>query len=113
VISAQREVAAHAQAVAQIYVQLFVNSIWQRFAASEGDEQAAVPALGAGALEMGNQDWQQIREAVELVQPVASQALLASFRLALAAAVAEVLGQLGADATAADPDGFAGRQPTP
>jgi DNA-binding transcriptional MerR regulator len=113
VISAQREVAAHAQAVAQIYVQLFVNSIWQRFAASEGDEQAGVAAPGAGALEMGNQDWQQIREAVELVQPVASQALLASFRLALAAAVAEVLGQLGADATAADPDGVAGRQPTP
>lgn len=116
VVSAQREVAAHAQAVAQIYVQLFVDTIWQRVAAPEVSEPADAAALGSGAIDIGQQDWAQIREAVELVQPVASQALLASFRLALAGAVAEVLGQLGSelpDTTVVDPNGSDEPRPTP
>jgi DNA-binding transcriptional MerR regulator len=118
VVRAQREVATHAQAVAQIYVQLFVDSIWQRLAgpagpAGGGPAAGGTDTAGAGALEIGPQEWAQIREAVELVQPVASQALLASFRLALAGAVAEALGQLGEDASLADPTDSGGHRPTP
>jgi DNA-binding transcriptional MerR regulator len=118
VVHAQREVAVHAQAVAQIYVQLFVGTIWQRLAAPDapddrGQTTADQPAGAsiAGSLEGGSLDWEQIRQAVELVQPVASQALLASFRLALAGAVADVLGQLGEDPNLADPDDYG--RPTP
>jgi DNA-binding transcriptional MerR regulator len=113
VVRTQREVAAHAQAVAQIYVQLFVDTIWQRLAGPEDPEQAADETIGAGALDIGPQEWEQIREAVELVQPVASQALLASFRLALAGAVADVLGQLGEDASPAGPADSGEHRPIP
>ena len=118
VVHAQREVASHAQAVAEIYVQLFVDSIWQRLAGPKDGESGAgdtadADTADAGALEIGPQEWKQIREAVELVQPVASQALLASFRLALAGAVADALGQLGEDASLADPADSGGRRPTP
>lgn len=113
VVRAQRAVADHAEAVAQIYVQLFVDTIWQRLVGPEEGEGVDVAAFGPDDLDIGGQEWKQIREAVELVQPVASQALLASFRLALAGAVADALGQLGQDASPAGADDSGGPRPTP
>ena len=77
VIAAQQQVAEHAQAAAQIYVELFRDTVWREFA------EAGQP----------DEEWPRVQAAVERVQPVASQALLAAFRLAMAAAVEQALGE--------------------
>lgn len=77
VVAAQQRVAEHAQAAAQIYVELFRDTVWREFA------EAGQP----------DEDWPRVHAAVERVQPVASQAMLATFRLAMAQAVEQALGE--------------------
>jgi DNA-binding transcriptional MerR regulator len=77
VVAAQLQVNAHAQAAARIYVDMFRDTVWRQFADAGQPEQ----------------DWPRVQQAVERVQPVASQAVLAAFRLAMAQAVDEALGE--------------------
>jgi DNA-binding transcriptional MerR regulator len=77
VVVAQQLVAEHAQAAARLYVELFRDTVWREFA-DAGQPSAA---------------WPRVQQAVERVQPVASQAMLATFRIAMAQAVDEALGE--------------------
>jgi len=77
VVAAQRRVTEHAQAAARIYVEMFRDTVWRAFA---DDGQPA-------------EEWPRVQQAVERVQPVASQAMLAAFRLAMAQAVDAALGE--------------------
>ena len=76
-IAAQQRVVELVEQAAQIYVEMFRGTLWQDFVA-------------AGLPEQG---WPEIQAVVEGLEPVASQALLASFRSAMAAAVAEEVDQ--------------------
>lgn len=77
VVAAQLLVNEHAQAAARLYVELFRDTVWREFAdAGQPDEE-----------------WPRVQQAVERVQPVASQAMLATFRIAMAQAVDEALGE--------------------
>jgi hypothetical protein len=67
----------HAQAAAKIYVDMFRDTVWRAFADAGQPEQ----------------EWATVQQAVERVQPVASQAMLAAFRLAMAQAVDAALGE--------------------
>ena len=77
-VAAQLKVGEHAREVARIYVELFKDTVWRDF------------------VEAGQPDgeWPRVQQAVERVQPVASQALLASFRIVMAEAVDAALGEL-------------------
>jgi hypothetical protein len=77
VVAAQIAVNEHAQAAAKIYVDMFRDTVWRAFA------DAGQPADA----------WPRVQQAVERVQPVASQAMLAAFRLAMAQAVDAALGE--------------------
>jgi DNA-binding transcriptional MerR regulator len=77
VVAAQIAVNEHAQAAAKIYVDMFRDTVWRAFADAGQPEQ----------------DWARVQQAVERVQPVASQAMLAAFRLAMAQAVDAALGE--------------------
>jgi DNA-binding transcriptional MerR regulator len=77
VVAAQLKVNEHAQAAARIYVDMFRDTVWRAFADAGQPEE----------------DWPRVQQAVERVQPVASQAVLAAFRLAMAQAVDEALGE--------------------
>ena len=77
VVAAQRRVAEHAQAAATVYVELFRDTVWRAFA-DAGQPEA---------------QWPRVQQAVERVQPVASQAMLATFRIAMAQAVDAALGE--------------------
>lgn len=73
---AQAEVARAAGEAATVYVRLFRDTVWRAFA-DRG---------------MPDDEWAVVQAAVERVQPVAAQALLAAFRRAMAQAVEEALG---------------------
>jgi DNA-binding transcriptional MerR regulator len=77
VVAAQLQVNEHAQAAARIYVDMFRDTVWRAFADAGQPEE----------------DWPRVQQAVERVQPVASQAVLAAFRLAMAQAVDAALGE--------------------
>ena len=77
VVAAQQQVAEHAAAAARLYVELFRDTVWREFALA-GQPQ---------------EDWPRVQQAVERVQPVASQAMLATFRIAMAQAVDAALGE--------------------
>jgi DNA-binding transcriptional MerR regulator len=77
-VAAQLEVGRHAAEVARIYVELFKDTVWRDF------DEAGQP----------DGEWPRVQRAVERVQPVASQALLASFRIVMAEAVDAALGEL-------------------
>lgn len=77
VVAAQQRVNEHAQAAARIYVDMFRDTVWRSFADAGRPEE----------------DWPRVQQAVERVQPVASQAMLAAFRLAMAQAVDDALGE--------------------
>ena len=85
-VQAQRQVVELVEQAAQIYVDMFRSTVWEPF------QDAGLPPEG----------WPGIQAVVEGLEPVASQALLASFRSAMAAAVAQELdSQLGGRANAA------------
>ena len=77
VVAAQQRVTEHAQEAARIYVDMFRDTVWRAFA------DAGQPP----------EEWPRVQSAVERVQPVATQAMLATFRLAMAQAVDEALGE--------------------
>jgi DNA-binding transcriptional MerR regulator len=77
VVAAQQQVAEHAAAAARVYVELFRDTVWREFADAGQPEH----------------EWPRVQQAVERVQPVASQAMLASFRLAMAQAIDDALGE--------------------
>jgi DNA-binding transcriptional MerR regulator len=77
-VAAQLKVGEHAAQVARIYVDLFKDTVWRDF------DEAGQP----------DDEWPQVQRAVERVQPVASQALLASFRIVMAEAVNAALAEL-------------------
>jgi hypothetical protein len=72
-VAAQQQVVELVEQAAAAYVAMFRDTVWADFVA-------------AGAPEDG---WPAIQGVVEGLQPVAAQALLASFRSAMAVAVAE------------------------
>ena len=72
-VRAQQRVVELVEQAAAVYVEMFRSTVWQEFA------DAGMPADG----------WPGIQAVVEGLEPVAAQALLASFRSAMAAAVAE------------------------
>ena len=76
VVAAQREVAGHAQEAARIYVELFRDTVWREFADAGQPEE----------------EGQRVQQAIERVQPVATQALLSSFRQAMGQAIDDALG---------------------
>lgn len=71
-LEAQERVADLVEEAARVYVEMFHGTVWKAF-------------VDAGAPE---DEWPRLRSVVEQIQPVAAQALLASFRSAMAAAVA-------------------------
>jgi DNA-binding transcriptional MerR regulator len=90
VLTAQAELTRHAQAMAQVCVELFRDAVWRPFVNADS------PAEG----------WPAVREALDRSLPVASQAVLVTFRRALADAIAEALVAAGStDTTGPDPAG--------
>lgn len=73
VIRAQRQVVELVEQAAAVYLTMFRTTVWQDFL------DAGSPA----------QDWPQIQALATSLPPVAAQALLASFRAAMAAAVGQ------------------------
>ncbi len=72
-VAAQQQVVELVEQAAELYVRMFRDTVWARFVAD------GMPADG----------WPHIQSVVEGLQPVAAQAVLASFRSAMAAAVAD------------------------
>ena len=72
-VAAQQRVVELVEEAAETYVAMFRDTVWREF-------------VDAGMPEDG---WPRIQAVVEGLQPVAAQALLASFRSAMAAAVAQ------------------------
>jgi hypothetical protein len=70
-IAAQTVVTEHVREIAQTYVQMFVDTAWRSFVAAGSPPQ----------------DLERVQALVARLQPVAAQALLASFRTEMAAAV--------------------------
>ncbi len=77
-VEAQIQVADLVMRAAETYVQMFHDTVWAGFVARGAPDA----------------EWPAIQETVERLQPVAAQALLASFRTAMAAAVSAELGQV-------------------
>ncbi|MCU1587227.1 MAG: putative MerR-family transcriptional regulator [Frankiales bacterium] len=75
VIHAQRQVIELVEQAAEVYVTMFRSSIWADFVARG----------------MPEAEWASVQEAVERLQPLAAQALLASFRTAMADAAARAV----------------------
>jgi DNA-binding transcriptional MerR regulator len=72
-VAAQQRVVELVEQAAQVYVAMFRDTVWREF-------------VEEGTPEDG---WARIQSVVEGLQPVAAQALLASFRSAMASAVAQ------------------------
>ena len=66
-----------AEAVADAYVELFLKTVWQPF------DKAGRP----------DEDWPKVREALERLRPLASEALLAIFQIAMTEATEKALGR--------------------
>jgi DNA-binding transcriptional MerR regulator len=74
----QRELASHAESIAQAYVRLFLDEVWQPFVAA-GQPEA---------------DWPRIRRTLDELRPLALESLLATFRLVMSRAVAVAMDQV-------------------
>lgn len=72
----QRALSARAADVAQVYVELFLDHLWRPFVEAGRPEER----------------WPAVLEAFEQTQPLASQALLATFRIEMQRAVARAVG---------------------
>jgi DNA-binding transcriptional MerR regulator len=66
-----------AEAVASAYVDLFLKTVWEPF------DKAGRP----------DEDWPKVREALERLRPLASEALLATFQIAMTEATEKALGR--------------------
>ena len=76
VLKLQRELNRHLGAVAKAFVRLYVEYVWHPFVAAGQPEER----------------WPQVRDALDRLQPLAGEALLATFRLAMETATAEAAG---------------------
>jgi DNA-binding transcriptional MerR regulator len=76
-LNVAREIRKHADSVAKTFVELFVREVWKPF------EDQGRP----------DQDLPKVREAVERLRPLASDALLAVFQLAMSDAVEQRVGR--------------------
>lgn len=76
-LATQRTVATHARAAADAYVRLVRDTVWRGFVA-------------AG---MPEQQWAAVQRVVDQAQPLAAQAMLATFRRSMAAAVDAAMGE--------------------
>jgi DNA-binding transcriptional MerR regulator len=66
-----------AEAVARAYVDLFLESVWEPF------DRAGRP----------EEDWPKVREALERLRPLATEALLAVFKMVMTEATEQALGE--------------------
>jgi len=66
-----------AEAVASVYVDLFLKNVWEPF------NKAGRP----------DEDWPKVRDALERLRPLASEALLAIFQIAMTEATEKALGR--------------------
>lgn len=76
-LSVARELRKHADAVAKTFVELFIKEIWEPFE-DQGRPENDLP---------------KVREALERLRPVASEALMGMFQLAMTEAVERRLGR--------------------
>ena len=77
VVQAQRKVAELVGQAAQVYIQMFRDTAWREFA------DAGLP----------EDQWPRMQQVMESIQPAAAQALLASFRSAMATQIASSLAE--------------------
>ncbi len=71
------QVRTHARRVARVFIELFMESVWKPF------NQAGRP----------EEDWPKVRDALERLRPLASDALLAIFQQVMSEAVEEAAGR--------------------
>jgi hypothetical protein len=71
------EIRTHARRVARVFTKLFLESVWQPF------NEAGRP----------EEEWPQVRVALELLRPLASEALLAIFQQTMSEAVEQAWGR--------------------
>jgi DNA-binding transcriptional MerR regulator len=71
------KVRRHARGVARVFVEVFVENVWKPF------NRAGRP----------EEDWPKVREALERLRPLASEALLAIFQQVMSEAVEEAAGR--------------------
>lgn len=64
-IAVQEELARHSRGIARAFVRLFVDQVWRPF------EERGQP----------EEEWPQVREALDRMRPLAERALLATFRI--------------------------------
>ena len=74
----QEALTQHAGAVARTFVDLFLEHVWQPF------DEAGQP----------ENEWERIRHALEVMRPLAMEALVATFRMAMTAAADEGLARV-------------------
>jgi DNA-binding transcriptional MerR regulator len=77
VLGVAEQVKRRSEAIARAFVELFLVAIWK-------------PFVDAGRPE---EDWPRVREALERLRPLASDAVLASFQRAMTAAVEQAFGK--------------------
>ncbi len=71
------QVRTHARRVARVFIELFMDSVWKPF------NRAGRP----------EEDWPKVRDALERLRPLASEALLAIFQQVMSEAVEEAAGR--------------------
>lgn len=76
VLAVQRELNRHVGAVAKAFVRLYVEHVWHPFVTKGQPEEM----------------WPGVKDALERLQPIAGDALLATFRLAMEQATAAAVG---------------------
>lgn len=76
VLKLQRELNRHMAAVAKVFVRLYVEHVWHPFVAAGQPEEM----------------WPGVRDALDRLQPLAGETLLATFRLSMESAVADAVG---------------------
>jgi hypothetical protein len=67
----------HADGVAKVFVRLFLEQVWKPFDAAGRPEER----------------WPEVREALERLRPLASEALLSVFQIAMGDAVEHAFGR--------------------
>jgi DNA-binding transcriptional MerR regulator len=77
VLSVAEQIKRRSEAIAQSFVELFLQGVWK-------------PFVEAGRRE---EEWPRVRDALERLRPLASEAVVASFQRAMTAAVEEAFGK--------------------
>jgi hypothetical protein len=77
VLEIAEQVVRHAEAISKAFIELFLEAVWK-------------PFVDAGRPE---EDWPQVRGALERLRPLASDAVLASFQRAMTQGVERAFGE--------------------